>query len=304
MNETKHTKEENARGAAPLRYSYFPGCTLKNKARSLDICARRSAAALGFALEEIDEWQCCGGVYPIGKNEIAPKLPSVRALAASRDKGQTLVTLCSACYNVIKQVNRDMQTDANAILKVNNYLREDGIEYHGEARMMHYLEVLRDVIGWNEVKAAVRHPLKGRKIGAYYGCLLLRPSRILALDDPENPALLEDFIRALGATPVRYAQRNECCGAYMEFEDPDVPRERSHAILDDARSCGAELLVTSCPLCRYNLMRNRRDGGPDVVYFTELLAEALGVKESASEEESGSQGAFEVKSAREAMRNA
>ena len=80
-------------GSANLTYSYFPGCTLKNKAKDLDMYGRLSAQALGFNLEEIEDWQCCGGVYPTGKNEIASKLPSVRALAASRDKNQTLVPL-------------------------------------------------------------------------------------------------------------------------------------------------------------------------------------------------------------------
>ena len=129
-------------------YSYFPGCTLKNKALDLDRYARASAEVLGFTLDEIPEWQCCGGEYPMGKNEVASKLPSVRALANARDAGQDLVTLCSACYNVIKQVNDDMQNDEDMILKANNYLSQDGIEYHGETKVLHYLEVLRDVVGW------------------------------------------------------------------------------------------------------------------------------------------------------------
>jgi heterodisulfide reductase subunit B len=266
-------------------YSYFPGCTLKNKAKELDLYGRASAGALGFQLEEIDEWQCCGGVYPSGRNEIASKLPSVRALADSGKKNQSLVTLCSACYNVIKQVNDDMKNDADTILKVNNYLAEDKIEYHGETKVLHFLEVLRDEIGWNEVKKSVKNPLSGKKIGAYYGCLLLRPGKVMEFDDPENPQILEDFIKALGATPVIYAQRNECCGAYAAFEDESIPQKRASAILSNAEDMGADFLVTSCPLCRYNLVKNRNNSKLDVVYFTELLAEALGVKESALKEE-------------------
>ncbi|MDD7270222.1 MAG: heterodisulfide reductase-related iron-sulfur binding cluster, partial [Treponema sp.] len=172
-----------------MTYSYFPGCTLKNKAKDLDTYARISAEALGFTLEEIPDWQCCGGEYPQGTNEVAPKLSSVRALANARDAGQELVTLCSACYNVLKQVNYDMQNDENTILKANNYLKEDEIEYHGEAKVVHYLEILRDVVGWDNVKKAVKKPFTGKKIGAYYGCLLLRPGKVLQLDDPENPQL-------------------------------------------------------------------------------------------------------------------
>ena len=262
-----------------MNYSYYPGCTLKNKAKDLDMYARSCATALGFELNEIEEWQCCGAVYPMGKNEIASKLPAIRALASSRDAGNPLVTLCSACYNVIKQVNNDMQNDENLILKANNYLAQDGIEYHGETKVLHFLEVLRDEIGWDKVKAAVKNPLTGKKIGAYYGCLLLRPGKVLEFDDPENPQILEDFIKAIGATPVIYGERNECCGAYASFEDSSIPVKRAYSILANAQDMGADFLVTSCPLCRYNLIKNKGNSPLDVVYFTELLAEALGVKE-------------------------
>ncbi len=267
-----------------ITYSYFPGCTLKNKAKDLDAYARASAEALGFKLEEIPDWQCCGGTYPLAKDEIATKLSSVRALADAKSSGRDLVTLCSACYNVLKQVNNDMQNDENVILKVNNYLKHDDIEYHGETKVIHFLEVLRDVIGWDNVKKAVKKPFTGKKIGAYYGCLLLRPGKVLQFDDPENPQIIEDFIKAIGGTPVIYAQRNECCGAYAAFEDPSIPKKRTDAILSNAEDFGAEFLVTSCPLCRYNLIKNKGDSKLDVIYFTELLAEALGVKDSAAQE--------------------
>ncbi len=261
-------------------YSYFPGCTLKNKAVELDAYARASAEALGFELQEIQDWQCCGGVYPMSTKEIAPKLPSVRALADASKNSRSLVTLCSACYNVLKQTNDAMANDENTALKANNYLKQDGIEYHGETKVLHYLEVLRDVVGWDNVKAAVKNPLKGKKIGAYYGCLLLRPGKVMQFDDPENPQIIEDFIKAIGATPVVYAQRNECCGAYTVFENPSIPEKRAQAILGNAEDFGAEMLVTSCPLCRYNLIKNKKDSKLDVIYFSELLAEALGIKDS------------------------
>lgn len=265
------------------KYSYFPGCTLKNKALELDAFARFSAEALGFELCEINEWQCCGGVYPMSSREVASKLPSVRALADARDNNQDLVTLCAACYNVLKQTNNAVINDEFTAFKANTYLKTDEIQYNGETKVLHFLEILRDVIGWDAVKAAVKNPLKGKKIGAYYGCLLLRPGNVMQFDDPENPQIIEDFIKAIGATPVIYAQRNECCGAYTMFEDSSIPAKRSEAILNNAEDFGAELLVTSCPLCRYNLIKNKKDSKLDVIYFTELLAEALGVKDAALE---------------------
>ena len=260
-----------------MTYSYFPGCTLRTKAKDLDAYARASAEALGFQLEELENWQCCGGVYPLGSDEIGSKLPSVRALNAAKEKGQDLVTLCSACHHVVKRVNDDMTNVEDIQNRANNYM---GLEepYKGETQVLHFLEVLRDKIGFDELKKKVVNPLTGRKIGAYYGCLLLRPSNVMAFDDAENPTILEDFIRALGATPVIYPYRNECCGGYISIKEKELAKSMCDKISESAAGFEAECLVTACPLCKYNL---NKSGKLPVVYFTELLAEALGVKEGA-----------------------
>ena len=258
-----------------MKYSYYPGCTLKNKAKDLDHYAKACAEALGFSLEEQDTWQCCGGVYPLGGDEVATKLSSVRALRAAEEKGQDLVAVCSACYHVLKRVNDDMKNVPDIRDKAARYMAPDA-PYEGTVRVLHYLEVLRDVIGFDKLKEAVVNPLAGRKIGAYYGCLLLRPSDVMAFDDPEDPKILEDFIRALGAEPVVYPYRNECCGGYISLKEKELSKSMCDTITDSAKGFGADLLVTACPLCKYNLMKN---GELPVIYFTELLAEALGIKE-------------------------
>lgn len=260
-----------------MRYSYFPGCTLKTKGAELDRCGILAARALGVELEEIPDWQCCGGVYPLARDEIAPRLSSVRALCAARERGDRLVTLCSACYHVLKRVNRDMRIDPEIRQKVNCYLQLPE-PYTGQTEVVHYLEVLRDCVGWETLRAKVVKPLTGRRVGAYYGCLLLRPSRELGFDDPENPTILEDFIRALGGEPVVYAMRNECCGGYTTLENPAYAAKQAQRVLDNAARCGAETLITACPLCLYNLTKNT-DGSIPVRYFTELLYGALGLKE-------------------------
>lgn len=264
-----------------MKYSYYPGCTLKNKAKDLDAYARASAKALGFELEEIAEWQCCGGVYPLGTDEIATKLSSVRALNDAKEKGQDLVTLCSACHHVIKRVNDDMANVEDIQTRANNYLKLDE-PYTGETTVLHYLEVLRDKVGFDKIKEKVVNPLTGKKIGAYYGCLLLRPGKILQFDDPESPKIMEDFIRALGAEPVVYPYRNECCGGYISLKEKELAKSMAGKVIDSAASFGADMLITACPLCLYNLNKSDADAKLPVYYFTELLAEALGVKEEVS----------------------
>ena len=259
-----------------MTYSYFPGCTLKTQGKDLDTWGRASMEALGIHLEELPQWQCCGAVYPLAKDEIGSRLSAVRALAAARDLGTPLVTLCSACHHVIKRTNYDIRHDALFRDRANNYMAPD-TAYQGEAQVLHYLEVLRDHVGFDTLAKKVVKPLTGRKIGAYYGCLLLRPSKAMAFDDPENPTVLEDFIQAIGAQPVFYAQRNECCGGYVTLEDPSLSQARAGAVLHNAAAQGADTLITACPLCLYNLQKN--GGKLPVVYFTELLAEALGLKE-------------------------
>lgn len=270
-----------------MKYSYFPGCTLRTKARDLDAYARVSARALGFELEEIDNWQCCGGVYPLGSDEIATKLSSVRALNEAKEKGQDLVTLCSACHHVIKRVNDDMKNVEDIRTRANNYMQLEE-PYAGETTVLHFLEVLRDRVGFDTLKEKVVNPLKGKKIGAYYGCLLLRPGKIMAFDNPENPSVIEDFIRAIGAEPVIYPYRNECCGGYISLKEKEMAENMSKKVTDSAKGFGAELLITACPLCLYNLKKNGNQTLP-VYYFTELLAEALGVKEEAKREVAGNE---------------
>ena len=263
-----------------MKVSYFPGCTLRTKAKDLDLYARKSAAALGVEMCEIPDWQCCGGVFVSASDEIASKLAAVRALVAARDAGQPLVTVCAACHNVMKQTNNAFLTDPHFDDAVNRYMaqeKEPTAPYHGETRVLHFLELLRDEVGFDALKKAVKNPLTGKKIAAYYGCMLLRPGKIMQFDDVENPQMLEDLIRALGAEPVMYPMRNECCGGYVALEDAASAKKKSNAVSDSAAAHGADLMVTACPLCKYNLVKN--GSAVPVVYFTELLAEALGVKE-------------------------
>ena len=152
-----------------------------------------------------------------------------------------------------------------------------GEDYDGSTKIYHYLEMLRDIVGYDKIKEKVVKPLSDMKIAPYYGCLLLRPNSVMQMDDPENPSIMEDLLKALGAQPVYYAYRNECCGAYIALDNKEQAKKSSARVIDNAKNCGAEMLVTACPLCKYNLQKNSED--LPIIYITELLAIALGVKE-------------------------
>ena len=264
-----------------MRYRYFPGCTLKGQAKSMEDTAMAAAAALGIELIELDEWQCCGAVYPLYEDELISLLSPVRTLAAAA--GEPLVSLCSACHHVLKRAQELMQRNQDARHKVTDFLE---VEYSGEGRVLHFLEVLRDDLGFDKLAEMIKKPLEGRKVAAYYGCLLLRPSKVMQFDDPENPTIMEDLLKTLGAEVVKSPYRTECCGAYLSVTEEGVASDTVARIIDSARQAGAEALITACPLCRYNLENCSREDGKEpikVYYFSELLAEAMGLPgESAS----------------------
>ncbi len=260
-----------------MTYSYYPGCTLKTKAKELDRSARLCAEKLGATLRELDSWQCCGGAYTASSDEIATKLSSVRALLEAEGRGEDIITLCSACHNVLKRVRNDLITNESFAFKVNNYVKPEK-PFEGKTRVIHFLEFLRDTVGFDALKEKVVNPFTGKKIAAYYGCLLLRPSNVMTMDDPENPKLLEDFIRAIGGEPVLYPYRNECCGGYVALEDKEATVGKCERIVSSASGFGADIIITACPLCLYNL--ESAGGESEVKYFTELLATALGTEEA------------------------
>ena len=259
-----------------MTFSYYPGCTLKTTAKALERAALLAMKKLDVDFEELRLWQCCGAAYPMAQDEIASKLSAIRALAMARERGGELVTLCAACFNVLKQANHEIAINEDFSFKANSYLALEE-PYRGEARVLHCLEVLRDRVGFEAVAARLASPLSGLKIAAYYGCLLLRPSAIMRLDDAENPTIMEGLIAALGAEPIVYPMRNECCGAYTIMEEKSIAQKRAKAIVDCAAAAGASCIITACPLCLYNLKAG--GGGLPIFYFAEALAAALDVAE-------------------------
>lgn len=266
---------------------YFPGCTLSTKATNYDRSARAVAKALGLELEELPEWQCCGATFPLMLDDSMALIAPTRILYEAQQAGTRVTTLCSICFNVLRRSQALLERDEEMLERINWFTEQ---EYKGDVHVAHFLEVLRDDLGWETgprpLVEQVRRPLDGLRAAPYYGCLLLRPYDEIGLDDPENPRILHDLLAALGAEPVDFPYHVECCGSYLTVKEPGVPEALSRDIVASAREQGAHVLVTACPLCQFNLDYAQREAARTrvgdrlpVVYFTQLMAVALGLPE-------------------------
>ncbi len=265
-----------------MDYLYFPGCTLYTKAKSFDQTARDCSLLLGFELKEMKNWTCCGATFPLAKDNLMALLPPARILANAREQGETLTTLCAVCFNVIKRTNRLILDDGEKRDKLNTFMEKN---YQGDLRIAHYLELLKKDVGFPRLKEKLKKPLSGLKVAAYYGCMLLRPFGEMEFDDKERPTLFEEFVETLGAEAVPFPMKIECCGSFQSVGAPDVATECAYRILGSAVKNGAELLVSTCPMCTFNIDNKQADikakysGFKEVpvLYFTQLLGIAMGL---------------------------
>ncbi|WP_295391252.1 CoB--CoM heterodisulfide reductase iron-sulfur subunit B family protein [uncultured Thiodictyon sp.] len=270
-----------------MRISYFPGCTLKNHAVNFDDSTIAACTRLGLEVKELDRWNCCGTVHGLAADDLIHRMAPITNLIRAKEAGaDAFMTGCAMCYSTLKRANLHLRQNPEALSVVNGFLSLEQTDYRGDLDVLHLLELLRDRIGFEQLAARVERPLSGLRVACYYGCLLVRP-REAAIDDSEQPRVMEDLMAALGATPVAFPLKTECCGAYQVVADPGIIAERTRRIMGSAASHGADLVVMSCPLCAYNLDDRQADArrlDPDlaplpVFYFTQLMALALGCGE-------------------------
>jgi heterodisulfide reductase subunit B len=278
-----------------IHLAYYPGCTLKTTAKNFEESTLASAKALGIELVEPKRWNCCGTVHALAKDDVMHHLAPVRNMLRVEEMyeaglidNKKMVTLCAMCYNTLKRSNQVFNDDSDKRKKIRDVMYKEEKEYGGTVEVLHFLEILRE-IGWDSVSKAVKKPLNGLKVAPYYGCLLLRP-RGIGVDDADNPRIMEDLISALGAETIDFAYKQKCCGSYNTVHMKEVVADLSYKILRQAKNAGADILVAACPLCEYNLgprqtevkkLYPRFDSVP-VVYFTQLMALAFGLKEDAT----------------------
>ena len=267
-----------------MKWSFFPGCTLKTRAKNLEKSALAAMALLGIDLEELPSWNCCGAVYSLAADDIIQPLAPVRILMRAREQEMGgLVTLCSMCYNTLARANRMMKHEKDKQDTINRFM-DDEEDYHGEVEVIHLLNLIRDEIGWDALKSKVQVSLKALNLAPYYGCTLQRP-REIAIEPPGSFKLMSTLLESLGANVVDFPEADTCCGSYEVLLNPAASANAAGTILSRAANVGADALVMTCPLCEFNLGKKqdallKEEKIPKPVptfYFTQLLALALGL---------------------------
>lgn len=270
-----------------MKISYYPGCTLKNNAKNFEESTLCSLKHLGIEIEELPRWNCCGTVFSLATDDLIHHVAPIRNLIRVKESNSDIVmTLCAMCYNTLKRANERVKSNPEDLDKINNFMSRENINYEGDVKIFHLLEILRDEIKFENIAKKIVNPLKNLKIANYYGCLLVRPKEI-GLDDVENPTVLENLTTVLGADPIDFPYKTECCAAYQTVDKPEIVADRTFHILTSAQDQGAEVVTVSCPLCDFNLDHRQKETvqkypefkNIPILYFSQLMAIALGCSE-------------------------
>jgi len=239
------------------------------------------AEALGIVLEDIPDWNCCGATAAHNLNhELSLALPARILSLAEKNGMDTVLVPCAACYSRLTIVQHELNTHDDLRKKVEEIT---GMPFGGTLKILNVIQFLQQYV-LNDLPAKVVNPF-AYKVACYYGCLLVRPHGILRFDRPEDPQTMDEVMKIIGADPIDWAFKVECCGAGMSVARTDVVGRLSGNILKDACDRGAEALIVACPMCHSNLDMRRPDINKalkqnvttPVIYVTQAIGLALGI---------------------------
>jgi len=267
----------------PMKYSYFPGCSLKGLGRAYEESLLPVMKHLGVELTELEDWNCCGATAYMSVDEAKAGVLAARNLAIAEQTGpQDLLTACSACYLVLNKTKHNIADFPDIRDSVQRALDSAKLTYTGSTKVRHPLDILVHDIGLDVIKEKVVRPLKGLKVAPYYGCQVVRPYS--TFDDAWNPTTMDRLLATLGAEVVDYPLKTKCCGGSLTGTVPEAGLRMSYILLKEAVRRGADVIATICPLCQFNMdayhdQIDRRWGPTRIatVYFTQLMGLAFGL---------------------------
>ena len=273
-----------------LKYAYFPGCVAQGACRELHSSTIALTQALGIELVELKKAACCGSGTFKEDSQLLEDAVNARNIALAEELNLPLITHCSTCQGVIGHVDERLKecqkTDPAYIERVNGLLQKEGcLPYRGSTEVKHLLYALVTDYGLEEIQKRVTRKLTGLKCAAFYGCYLLRAQKSMPYDDPERPEAMENVFRTVGATPIYYRGRTQCCGWPLSSYATTQSFKMAGMHIQEALETGADCIVTPCPLCHLNLDSRQpevekvigRKLDLPVLHLPQLIALAVGV---------------------------
>jgi heterodisulfide reductase subunit B len=266
-----------------MRFAYFPGCSLGSSGYDYDLSLKYVAKALGIDLTEVRDWVCCGASSGCATSHlVSVALPALTLAHAEQDGFEKLVAPCLACLARCKAANIELERDPELKKKIDEVL---DYKYNGKVKVYHPLEVFLE-LGMEKVKEKMRRKLSGLKIVSYYGCVLTRPPEVAQFDDVENPQSMDSIVGTLGATPLDWSFKTECCGVSMTLTYSDIVLKLTNDLLREAKEAGADAIAVCCHLCQANLDGRQHQIEEEyktryrlpILYITQLMGLAFGAQ--------------------------
>lgn len=275
----------------PLKYAYYPGCVAQGACRELHQSTQVLSRALGIELIELKKASCCGSGTFKEDSQLLEDTVNARNIALAEELNLPFLTHCSTCQGVVGHVDERLkkaqQQNPAYVDQINNLLcKENCSPYQGTTEVKHILWALVGDYGLDALREKVTRKLAGLNCAAFYGCYLLRAQDHLPYDDPYNPQSMENVFRVVGATPVYYRGRTQCCGWPLSSYATDQAFKMAGMHIQEAIAAGADCLVTPCPLCHLNLDSRQPEVeraigeklGLPILHLPQLIALAVGIE--------------------------